>query len=130
MAKTRRLPDPQAGWGVPVQAGEEGRRAGSADGGELQGLGDGRLLGVRDVLRLGIGEGPDFIALDALRLHVAHLLVVEGRACRAGVHQQLRHRVDAHVGNAADRPHGRAFAEHAQDLDALGEGQLVHAPYM
>ena len=35
-------------------------------------------------------------------------------------------RVDRHVRNAGDRPHRRALAEHREDLDALGEGQLVH----
>ena len=46
----------------------------------------------------------------------------------AGVHQQLRHGVDRHVATRRDRPHGRPLAEHGEDLDALGEGQLVHAP--
>jgi hypothetical protein len=48
-------------------------------------------------------------------------------ASLASLNQQLGNRVDRHIGNAADRTHGRPFAQHGKDLDALGEGQLVHA---
>ena len=51
---------------------------------------------------------------------------MQRQAGLASVHQ-AGHGVDGHVRHAADRPHGRALAEHREDLDALGEGQLVHA---
>lgn len=40
--------------------------------------------------------------------------------------QQLGHRVDRHVINAANRPHGRDLAQHGENLTALFVGQLVH----
>ena len=36
-------------------------------------------------------------------------------------------RVDGYADHAGDRPHGRAFHQHGQDLNTFGEGQLVHA---
>jgi hypothetical protein len=54
------------------------------------------------------------------------LIVVRG-ADRAGVNEELGHRVDADVDHAGDRPHGGTLAEHAEDLDTLGQGQFVHA---
>src|SRR4051812_27311738 len=51
-------------------------------------------------------------------------------ASLAGIREQLEHGVDRYVGDSADRPHRRAFAEHREDLDALGEGQLFHARTM
>ena len=56
-------------------------------------------------------------------------VIVDVRARLAGIRQQLRHRVDRHVHYAGDRPHGGAFAEEREDLDALGERELVHAPH-
>ena len=63
------------------------------------------------VLCLGVAEGPDFVALEALTRQVpqGHVLVV--RAGRTQVHQQLRDRV---LGGAG-QPHGGA------DRHALGE---------
>ena len=87
-----------------------------------------RGLRGRDVLLLGVAEAPNFVALDALARNAAHGRIMELSADRAGFGEELVDRVDAHVGDAADRPHRRAFAEHREDLDALGEGQLVHAP--
>ena len=87
----------------------------------------GRGPGRRDVPSLAVAKCPDFIALDAAAAQAAHSFVVERRARAASVDQQLDDRVDAHVGHAGDRPHGRSLAEHEEDLDALGHGQLVHA---
>lgn len=83
-------------------------------------------LSSRHVLRLGVAERPNLIALDALGRDAPHVGLVVGRARFPGVFQQLRHGVDRHVHHAADRPHGGALAEHAQDLDALRERQPVH----
>jgi hypothetical protein len=79
------------------------------------------------VLRLGIGEAPDFIALDALRRHAPHLFIMEGVADVASINQKLRNRVDRNPRDPADRSHGRSFNQHGEDLDASGDGQLVHA---
>ncbi len=87
-------------------------------------------LGGCDVLRLGITERPDFIDLDPLRPHAHDQLVMEGQAGLASVHKQLGHSVDRDIRHTADRAHGRTLAEHREDLDALGEGQLVHAPFI
>ena len=54
---------------------------------------------------------------------------MQDQASLASFNQQLGNRVDRHVRNAADRAHGRSFAQHGEDLDALGEGQLVHAHF-
>lgn len=86
------------------------------------------LLRRRDVRLLGVGEGLNFIDLDALGLHAARMLVMIGRAYLPGVLQHLRDCVDRHVHHAADGPHGRALAEHREDLDTLCEGQTVQAP--
>jgi hypothetical protein len=53
---------------------------------------------------------------------------MEGGADQTGIDQQFAHRVDAHVLDASDCPHGRILAEHREDFGALGEGQLEHAP--
>ena len=44
----------------------------------------------------------------------------------AGVDQQLRDRVEAHVRQPSGGPHGLALAEHVQDQGACLEGQFVH----
>ena len=87
----------------------------------------GRGLGIRNVLLFGVDERPNLVDLNSLRLHPPDVLVVEGSAELASVLEQLRDRVDAHVRNAGDRPHGRSLAEHVEDLGALGDRQLVHA---
>ena len=43
---------------------------------------------------------------------------MERQARLAGVHQQLRDRVDRHVRHAADRPERRALHKHVNDLRA------------
>ena len=53
-----------------------------------------RGLGGPHVLVLCVAESPDFIALNALRLHVADRLIMEGRAHCPGINQQLGHGVD------------------------------------
>lgn len=87
-------------------------------------------LRVRDVGLLRVAERPNLIDLHALGLHAPHRVVMEGRTGPSRVFQQLRHGVDRHVHHAADGAHGGALAEHAQDLDALREGQLVHSETM
>ena len=79
-----------------------------------------------NVLLLRVGEAPDFIDLDALRLHVADFGVVEASAEKAGVLKELRYRVDRYICQARDGAHRSAFGEHREDLGALGNGELVH----
>jgi hypothetical protein len=50
--------------------------------------------------------------------------VVEGCTGMAAINQELRDRVDGHVADAGNRPHGRALAEHLEDLGALSMGSL------
>ena len=78
----------------------------------------------RHVLCLRIAERPDFIALNARRLHTSHSFIMQGQTSFASFNQQLGNGVDRHVRNAADRTHGRTFAQHGEDLDTLGEGSL------
>jgi hypothetical protein len=87
-------------------------------------------LHLGDVLLLRGREAPNLVALNARRLHVAHSLIMEASASRSCVNKQLGDRVDAHVRNARDRPHGRSLAEHREDLGAFGNGELVHAPQL
>ena len=75
-------------------------------------------LRARDILLLAANETPDFIPLNAPGLHVADGLVME---CLTG---------SARVRHAGDRTHGRSLAEHGEDLDTLGMGQLVHAAFV
>ena len=75
-----------------------------------------------------MNEAPNFVALHPLASHVADRAIVEFSACYARINEQLDDRVEADIGNSADRPHRRAFAQHREDLDALRKGQLVHAP--
>ena len=55
-----------------------------------------------------------------------HVLIVKPRADFASVHQQLGDRVDRYIDDTRDRPHGRPFAEHREDLHALGDWEPVH----
>jgi hypothetical protein len=74
----------------------------------------------------GCGEAPNFIALNALGLYAPHMLVMEDCANLASFFEELRYGVDRHIAYARDRPHGRTFAEHCEDLDARGDRELVH----
>ena len=42
--------------------------------------------------------------------------------------EQLVDGIDRATDDPLDRPHAHTFAEQGEDLGALGEGQLVHAP--
>jgi hypothetical protein len=75
-------------------------------------------LGEFDVLLLGVAERPNLVTLDPNRRHLADHRIMEGRASRTSVNEQLRHSIDAHASNAADGPHRTALAQHAQDSDA------------
>jgi hypothetical protein len=44
-----------------------------------------------------------------------------------GLDKHLVDGVRRDIDHSADGTHRHAFAEHGEDLDALGEGQLVHA---
>ena len=81
--------------------------------------------GARNVLLLGVAEGPYLVALDALGGDVAGGRLMVGDASLAGFLKELGHGVDGHVRDPADRPHRAALAEHREDLCALGEGELV-----
>ena len=83
-----------------------------------------------DILRLGVSEAPNFVDLNALRFHIADLGVMEAGAKKAGVLQKLAHGVDRNVRQARDGAHRSAFAEHGEDLGALGNGELVHVVIM
>ena len=94
-------------------------------------IADRRIAGAfagRRVLLLGVNEAPNLVALDAARLHTAHVLVVVFERSFAGLAQQLVHCVDGAADRPLDRPHGHALTQEREDLGALGEGQLVHAP--
>jgi hypothetical protein len=84
-------------------------------------------FGVDNVLVLRVHEAPDFIALNAFRLKVTNAFVMEVQAELASVFQELRDGIDRDIADAGNRPHRAAFAEHREDLNALGYGQLVHA---
>jgi hypothetical protein len=59
------------------------------------------LLVGRDVLRLGIAEGPNLIALNPLAGDAANMLIVVLLAGRTDVHQQFGDRVLCHASYAA-----------------------------
>ncbi len=65
--------------------------------------------------------------VDAARLHAADLGIMEGEASLAGIYQQLGNGVYRDIRHAGNRPHGRPLAKHGEDLNALFDGQLVHA---
>ena len=46
----------------------------------------------------------------------------------ARIYQQPRDGIDGYINHAADGSHGQSLNQHGEDLHALGEGQLVHAP--
>jgi hypothetical protein len=54
---------------------------------------------------------------------------MEGRARLARIDQELHDGPDRDIGHTGGRPDGRSLAEHGEDLDALGERELVHAPH-
>ena len=80
----------------------------------------------RVVLLLRVAERPDFIGLHAGRPDAAHVLIVVGGAGAAGVHQELRDRVDAAPGHPLDRPERHALDQQVDDLGALGGRKLPH----
>lgn len=91
----------------------------------------GEVLPLRrlDVLLLGVGERPDFVAPDALRLHATDLFVVERDAGPASVDQELGDGIDRNVAYPRDRPHRRSLAQHGEDAYAGFVGQPVHTPH-
>ena len=89
----------------------------------------GAAFGELDVLLLGVGERPDFIALDGLRRDVTDLFIVEGGTDLAGINQQLCDGIDRNPAHAGDRTHRRPLDQHGEDLDALFQWELVHAPH-
>jgi hypothetical protein len=74
---------------------------------------------------LGVAERPNLFALHPLGLDVSHRPIMEGFTFLTGFLQQLRYRVWRYVRHASDRVHGGTLAQHGEDLDALGERQLV-----
>jgi hypothetical protein len=75
-----------------------------------------------------VNEAPDFVALHPLALHVANCAIVELDARYPRVTEEFGDRVEADIGNAGDRPHGRSLTKHTEDLGAFADGQLVYAP--
>ncbi len=75
----------------------------------------GRSLGASDILLLGVGEAPNFVALDPAGRDALHMLVVHISADRARINQQLGDGVEAHVSQPSSCPHGLPFTEHVQD---------------
>jgi len=67
--------------------------------------------------------------MEPLGLHVADLAIMVRGARPPGVNQELGHGVDADADHARDRAHRTPLDQHGKDLDALREGQLVHAPH-
>jgi hypothetical protein len=59
------------------------------------------------------------VALDPFAGQARHFPIVEIEASAPGVYQQLGNRIDRDIADPRDRAHGRSFAEHLQDLDAL-----------
>jgi hypothetical protein len=49
---------------------------------------------------------------------------MEAGASQTGINQQLGNRIQGDAFHAADRPHGRAFAEHVEDTNAGFRGQM------
>lgn len=87
----------------------------------------GSRLGYRNVLRLGIAERPNLVALNMLRTDSANVLVMELGAGVARINKGLGDGIDRNINDPTDRSHRRTLAKHLKDLDPLFEGQLVHA---
>lgn len=89
----------------------------------------------RAVLRLDRDEAPNLVTLHPRCRDPAHMLIVIGGACLAGVDQKLVDRVERHINDPSGRPHAVAVNKGFDDLDALGAVELVHgenhaSPYM
>src|SRR5467141_2329085 len=67
------------------------------------------LLG--EILRLGVHERPNLVALNPLALEPAHRLVLVFLAGRAHVQEELGHGIDGHVREAAGGAEAVAFRE-------------------
>lgn len=90
----------------------------------------GAALAVATFFCLALAERPDFVGLDALGVDTTHGGVVMRSTGLAGVYRRGGDGVDRHVHHPTDRAHGIALAEHRENLDALGEGELVgHAKH-
>lgn len=79
-----------------------------------------------DVLLFSVNEGPDLIALDSVALQVHQGLALVVSTSRAKVNQEFGHSVDAHIRNARDGAQAAPLNQKTDDLDALGERELVH----
>lgn len=82
---------------------------------------------LRDVLRLGVAEGPDFVALQPAAFEVAEHPVLELGARLASFDLELNDGVDRHPAEAGGRPDADAFNEAGEDAGAGFGGELVHA---
>ena len=81
-----------------------------------------------NILLLGVGEAPNLVHLNALRLHVSHMLIVICHARLASVHQKLRDRDLAHAYQPGHGADAVAFAEKVKDAGPFGGRELVHEP--
>ena len=86
----------------------------------------GAAFGSGDVLLLGVAEGPNFIALDALALTL-RTFVMEIDAEPRRLDQQLGYCVDRNVGNPTIERMDDPSQSRARIWTRVSEGQLVHA---
>ena len=83
-------------------------------------------LGGLHIAFLGVAEGPDFIALDALGPHVANVFIMADHAGFAGVHQKLR---NSDLARPRQPCHGAdtvTFTEKVKNIGSFGRRELVH----
>src|SRR5205814_8702054 len=82
------------------------------------------------VLRLGVAEAPNLVALNPLRLEIAKRAVLIALARRAKVHEQLEHRALRNVRHAGGRAYAVSFDQGRHYLRPSLATQPVHAPSM
>ena len=79
-----------------------------------------------DALRLGVAEGPGFIALEKMAGHVPHEAIVQVRAPLADGEPEAHDRVSVRPGDALRRPDRSAVYEARRDLGALRHRENRH----
>jgi hypothetical protein len=83
-----------------------------------------------EVFCLRVAEGPDFVALDALRREVTDVLIVVASAHRAEIRQQLNHGVLRNARHADRGADGAAFNESRNHAYPISRGQLFHTDHV